>query len=195
MNHALGFASLALLAGGACAQVHVTAEPGNTALGHTVPSHTAPKGGFIADERKPLSPATEALLRQINTVRAAGADCGGQAYAPTQPLKWNEALERAAAVQARDMARAGDISHTGADGSSVGQRVTSQGFAWGAAGENVAAGNSTASATLTQWMNSPGHCRNIMNPAFTDVAVAQQANPGSVYKDFWAMVLARPLRE
>ena len=58
----------------------------------------------------------------------------------------------------------------------------------------MAAGNPTASATLAQWMNSPGHCRNIMNPAFSEVAVAQQDNPASTYKNYWAMVLARPMR-
>jgi uncharacterized protein YkwD len=184
MNRVSAFMSLALAVGAASAQVHVTAEPGTT----------APKGGFPVDDRKPLPPATEALLAQINALRAAGARCGGETYAPALPLQWNEALERAAAVQARDMARAGDLSHTGADGSSAGQRVTTQGYVWGTAGENVAAGNSTASATLAQWMNSPGHCRNIMNPAFTEVAVARQDNPASTYKNFWAMVLATPLR-
>ncbi len=184
MNRRWGFITWALAASAACAQVSTTAEPGAAAA----------KGGYVAEERKPLAPATAALLRQINALRAAGANCGGQAFAPADALGWSEALERAAAAQARDMARVGDISHTGADGSSVGQRVTAQGFVWGTAGENVAAGNSTASATLAQWMNSPGHCRNIMNPAFSEVAVAQQDNPASTYKNYWAMVLARPMR-
>lgn len=177
-------AALAMATGAAQAQVSAIAAPGSA----------APKGGFVDEERKPLPAATEALLRQINALRAAGANCGGQVFPPAAALQWNDALERAAAVQARDMARAGDISHTGADGSSVGTRVTAQGYVWGHAGENVAAGNSTAGATLTQWMNSPGHCRNIMNAAFTDVAVARQDNLASTYKNYWAMVLAKPLR-
>ncbi len=184
MKHLLFAIGLALAACRATAQVSLDAVPGAA----------APKGGFVVEESKPLPPATETLLRQINSLRAAGANCGGQAFAPADALQWNEALERAAAVQARDMARAGDISHTGADGSSVAQRVTTQGFVWSNLGENVAAGSATASATLVQWMNSPGHCRNIMNPVFTEVAVAQQGNPGSTYKNFWTMVLARPLR-
>ena len=184
MTRWLVWALAALSMAAAHAQVSVVAQPAGA----------APKGGFIAAEPKPLPPATEALLRQINVLRAAGAQCGGQAFAPVAALQWNEALERAAAVQARDMARAGDISHTGADGSSVGTRVSAQGYVWGQAGENVAAGNSTAGATLSQWMNSPGHCRNIMNPGFTEVAVARQDNLASTYKNYWAMVLAKPLR-
>ena len=96
-----GALALALAAGAAKAQVSTTTEPGAAAA----------KGGYVAEERKPLAPATEALLRQINALRAAGAICGGQAFAPAEALQWSEALERAAAVQARDMARV-STSHT-----------------------------------------------------------------------------------
>ena len=38
-------------------------------------------------------------------------------------------------------------------------------------GENIAMGQSTAAATMTSWMNSPGHRANILNAAFTHLGV------------------------
>jgi uncharacterized protein YkwD len=155
---------------------------------------TAVKGGYVAEERKPLPPAAEATLRQINAHRAAGANCGGQQMAPAEALLWSDALERAAEVQVRHMARIGDVTHQGPDGSSVGQRITAQGYEWRAAGENAAAGKDSALATLAQWMGSPGHCRNLMGAQFHEVAVARQDNPGSAYRVYWVMVLAAAMR-
>lgn len=155
---------------------------------------TADKGGYVAEERKPLPPATEATLRQINAYRAAGAHCGGQQMAPAEPLVWSDALERAAEVQVRHMARLGDVTHQGPDGSGVGQRITAQGYEWRAAGENAAAGKDSVPATLAQWMSSPGHCRNLMGAQFREVAVAGQDNPGSAYRVYWVMVLAAAMR-
>ncbi len=108
-------------------------------------------------------------------------------------MRWNDQLQRAAEVHVRDMARGGgSIGHTGSDGSTVALRTEGAGYRWTSVGENVAAGRATASATLAQWMASPGHCNNIMNPAFVDVAVAGQHQPASTYKHYWVMVLARP---
>jgi len=41
-------------------------------------------------------------------------------------------------------------------------------------------------------MASPGHCGNIMNPRFVDVAVAGLHLPGTTYNHYWVMVLGRP---
>lgn len=138
--------------------------------------------------------SADELLARINAYRAAGARCGTETMPPAAPLAWNAALERAAAVQARQLARVDDVTHTGADGSNVSQRVSAQGYEWGRVGENVAAGKGSAAETLAQWMASPGHCRNLMGPQFEIVAVARQDRPGTTYKHYWVMVLAAPLR-
>ena len=134
------------------------------------------------------------VLARINAYRAAGARCGAETMPAVPPLTWNEALERAAALQAQHMARGDGVTHTGADGSNVSQRVSAQGYEWGRVGENVAAGRSSASATLAQWMASPGHCRNLMGAQFEVVALARQERPGTTYRHYWVMVLAAPLR-
>jgi uncharacterized protein YkwD len=150
---------------------------------------SAVKGGYVEPPQAALSAEAAAMLQAINAYRAAGASCGGVAMPPAPPLAWDEALVRAAEVQARHMASIADVTHRGSDGSSVGQRVAAQGYAWRTTGENVAAGLDGMHATLAQWMASPGHCRNMMNPQFRDVAVARQDRLASTYRYYWAMVL------
>ena len=47
---------------------------------------------------------------------------------------------------------------------------------------------------MNAWMTSPGHCRNILNPAFTELGVgyAQRDGDPSRYFDYWTQVFARP---
>ncbi|MBL8340370.1 MAG: CAP domain-containing protein [Rubrivivax sp.] len=170
----------------------------NTATAATAataaPASPAPAAPSAAAPAAALPPATKALLEEINRRRAEGATCGTQRMAPAPPVGWSDLLHRAADAHVRDMApqRGDSIGHTGSNGSSVGQRVDTAGYRWRSVGENVAAGRPTASATLAQWMASPGHCSNIMSPGFAEVAVAGLHLPGSTYGHYWVMVLARP---
>jgi uncharacterized protein YkwD len=151
------------------------------------------KGGYVADDKPPLPREAQTTLQQINAYRARGATCGSRRMEPAPALEWNPLLQRAAEVQVRHMGRLGDVTHDGADGSSVGARVTREGYAWSTVGENVAAGRAQAAATLAQWMASPGHCSNLMNAAFREVAVVG-LSAGGAYGTYWVMVLAAPQR-
>ena len=64
------------------------------------------------------------------------------------------------------------FDHGGSNGSTLGSRVAATGYVASALGENIAAGYGTVTNVMTGWMNSPGHCANIMNPAFTQIGVA-----------------------
>ena len=199
--------TLALLAAAATASAQVTLlAPKGTGHASTAKSGAA-KGGVAIDTAAApaaaaataapaeLPAATQALLDEINRRRATGATCGGVHKAPAPPMRWSTLLEHAADAHVRDMAprNGGSISHTGSNGSTVGTRADAAGYRWSTVGENVAAGRATALATVAQWMASPGHCSNIMNPAFTEVAVAGLHLPGTIYNHYWVMVLARPM--
>ena len=54
-----------------------------------------------------------------------------------------------------------------------------------------AAGDSTAQGVMQGWLQSPNHCRAIMDPAFAEMAVACMARPGTTYGTYWTMVLGR----
>jgi hypothetical protein len=53
--------------------------------------------------------------------------------------------------------------------------------------ENIAAGNSGAQATFTQWMNSPGHNANMLGSSFTILGIGR-ATGGGQYGVYWTNV-------
>ena len=59
-----------------------------------------------------------------------------------------------------------------------GQRITDAGYFWNSASENIAAGNSTSTATMNQWMGSSGHRSNILNTSRREIGVGYVYNSG-----------------
>ncbi|WP_207907288.1 CAP domain-containing protein [Paucimonas lemoignei] len=132
------------------------------------------------------------LINRINQIRATARACGSLTYAAAPPLKWNDKLSNAAAGHSADMAAKNYFSHTSLDGRTFSQRMTNAGYNWRAAGENIAAGQTTVDQVMTAWVNSPGHCANLMNQNFTEVGVACVRNDASSYRYYWTMDLAQP---
>ena len=132
------------------------------------------------------------VLDLINTARAEARSCGTEFFAATSPLAWNTQLLAAARTHSEDMAQHNFFSHTGSDGSNVGDRATAAGFTWQRIGENIAAGQTSAESAVNGWIDSPGHCRNLMNPNFTQVSVACVENSDSDYNRYWTNVLGTP---
>jgi uncharacterized protein YkwD len=57
-------------------------------------------------------------------------------------------------------------------------------------GENVAQGQVTAQQVMNSWMNSAGHCANILNAGFTSISISVQVGmPGGPY---WTQVFTTP---
>lgn len=141
-----------------------------------------------------LDPAAEAarVLELVNAARAEARRCGRQEFAPAPPVTASPVLAAAAAAHARDMAEHAELTHTGSDGSKPADRITRAGYAWRASGENVASGQRNADAVVAAWLESPGHCSNIMEPNFKEMGVAfvqvPDANPGI----YWAQSFATP---
>jgi len=69
------------------------------------------------------------------------------------------------------------FDHTGPDGSLPPDRLRDGGVSFSMSGENIARGQSSASAVMTAWMNSPGHRANILNSEYTHMGVGL-AMPG-----------------
>ncbi len=109
------------------------------------------------------------------------------------PLGFAPELNVAALAHTQRQAADGDIYHTDPlDGSDPGDRITRAGYAFSTWGENVAAGYRSADAVMAGWMASPGHCRNILNPAFTELGVGHVTG-GKKFGEFWTQAFARPL--
>ena len=118
------------------------------------------------------------FLERINKARHQGCNCGTQYMPPAPPMVWNDQLEVAAQNHAEDMSSKKYFSHTSRDGRSMTDRViavgyTYKGFKTFTAGENIAQGQMSIAEVMDGWLKSPGHCKNLMNPSFKEVGVAE----------------------
>jgi uncharacterized protein YkwD len=118
------------------------------------------------------------FLDRINEARHKGCNCGNIYMPPAPPLAWNDDLEKAAIGHAQDMYYGDYFSHTSKDGRSSSDRIINAGYAFKGykafyAGENIAMGEMTIDEVMDGWLKSPGHCKNLMNPQFKEVGVAQ----------------------
>jgi uncharacterized protein YkwD len=132
------------------------------------------------------------VLTLVNQKRAAGATCGGVYKPPVPALSVDSRLRCAARKHSKDMALNNFFSHTGSNGSTPWQRITWAGYTYSYAGENIAAGYSTPSAVVTSWMNSSGHCNNIMSPNFKHLGVGYYYNSSSTYGHYWTQDFGAP---
>lgn len=132
------------------------------------------------------------VLEQVNAARQQPRECGGERHAATHPLELDATLSAVARDHARDMAAQDAMRHRGSDGSRPSERLTRAGYAWRAAAENVAAGQRDAETVVAHWLESPGHCANIMSPRFTQMGAAFAVAPKSRGRIFRAQVFAAP---
>lgn len=101
-------------------------------------------------------------------------------------LRLSRTLGAAAEHHSQDMARYNYFGHTLANGRTWSSNITAHGYsASSTIGENIAAGNRTASATFTQWRNSPGHNANMLNPKYRAIGIGRASSSSSKYGYYW----------
>jgi uncharacterized protein YkwD len=166
------------------------------------------EAGFFLDERRfwillaaPFAPpaaqsqqeAGQRVLDLVNLTRAVPRNCGERAFGAAPPVRWNDTLAAASRLHAEDMARHNYISHSGRDGSSPAQRVERAGYRYRNTGENIAGGaRMQADDAVAGWIKSPGHCANLMNPAYTEMGAAFAVNAASELGIYWAQAFGSP---
>jgi uncharacterized protein YkwD len=132
------------------------------------------------------------VLELVNTAREESRLCGDREVAAAPPLTLSSALTEAAARHAADMAQHGSFGHVGSDGSQSAERVSEAGYSWRSVGENIAAGQSGPDAVVAAWLDSPGHCVNMMDPRFEEMGVAFALAPLKNPDIYWAQDFAAP---
>jgi uncharacterized protein YkwD len=110
-----------------------------------------------------------------------------------QPLRANARLMRAAQMHAEQMARARQMAHVlpNAPYPNAADRLAAAEYRWQAYGENVAAGQTSASEVLRDWMHSRGHRTNILNPDFTEIGAGYAVDRDG--RAYHVQVFAGPL--
>ncbi len=117
----------------------------------------------------------EQMLKQVNEVRAK---------AGSPPLVLNYTMNDMASERAEEITTF--FSHTRPDGTdcwTIGEEYGINFY-----GENIAAGNSTVEATMNQWINSPGHYENMINPSFTELGVGYNKDLNAYYRHYWVQI-------
>lgn len=105
------------------------------------------------------------------------------------PLRWNWELARVARFKSQDMRDRNYFSHNSPTYGSPFTIMKNFGIKYTAAGENIAAGYTSAQAVVRGWMNSPGHRQNILNPNFNQIGVGYAA--GGSYRHYWTQMFIR----
>jgi uncharacterized protein YkwD len=142
------------------------------------------------------------VLDLTNQARARNWDCIAKRFPnPSKirlaPLERNIVLDRAARAQSAGMALSRYFDHQSSlDSSHPADRVSATDYPWHMVGENIAAGQPNPAVVVDAWLRSPGHCKNIMNPDYTQIGLSFVQRPSSSTdaqaRNFWTQVFARP---
>lgn len=131
------------------------------------------------------SPAEAEVLRLTNLERARGAVCGSKVMAPVGAVAYHPQLTNAARGHSQDMLARNYFEHTSPEGRTPADRTRAAGYPSGFVGENIAHGYATPDAVVRGWMNSPGHCENIMTGSYRYLGVGLAERPGQRGSQYW----------
>ena len=132
------------------------------------------------------------VLMETNRFRAMGYDCDTEGvFGPAGPLEMDALIREAARGHSLDMGEQNFFDHNSLDGRTFSDRMRNVGFSGGFPwGENIAAGQSTPVEVVQGWMESDGHCSNIMNPAYHVIGIGYALVEGSRFGHYWTQDFA-----
>lgn len=147
---------------------------------------------YVAPVRVQAPLQATRALQLVNEVRARGARCGDRSFAPAPPVRLSQTLGGVAFGHADDMAKHNYFEHDDLMGRSPADRVRAAGYQEKLVGENIAYGPKSVEEVVQGWLDSPGHCENIMDPRFAEMGIAYAAGQASRRGLFWVQLLVAP---
>ncbi len=128
-----------------------------------------------------------------NEARRQGQRCGDQLFHSAPPLTWNDQLGVAAQGHVSDMIRLNFRGHVNPEtGSTPESRARAAGYPSAAVGENAAYDSVTPEDALQSLLDSPGHCRTLMNPEWREFGAAMgNGTPDTVFATYWVQSFGR----
>jgi len=133
-------------------------------------------GKFSSDSIPSSTVDKTKLLELLNKARQTGCKCGDTYYDAAPALTWNNLLESASYKHAKDMFQNKYFSHIAPDGSNAAERIEREGYTWLTYGENIGSGYKNEQEVVEGWLESPSHCKNIMNKQFKEIGTARVGN-------------------
>jgi uncharacterized protein YkwD len=139
----------------------------------------------------------EDVLTLVNESRSRPADCGAEGmFAAAPPLSMDPILRCSSRLHSLDMFDRNFFEHTNPDGVDPFERMQDAGFVGNAMGENIAQGQVTPAQVMQSWMDSDGHCSNVMSPNFSLIGVGFHPGAGQrgIGSNYWTQNFGAPRR-
>lgn len=151
---------------------------------------------YVQPAQIEVSDPREWMLRFMNITNEArrqGQRCGDELFNTTGPLVWDDTLARTAQMHVNDMIRLNFRGHVNPEtGSEPPQRARQNGFTGELVGENAAYDVMTPEEALQTFIDSPGHCRTLMNPDWTLFGAAVgNGTPTTTFATYWVQSFGR----
>jgi uncharacterized protein YkwD len=147
---------------------------GSTPTPYVTPT-TAPRPGTTGSYGCPDGTELQ-MLRLINDFRAQNG---------VGPVTLSPTLTNAAEFHSRDMAARNYFSHDLPGIGTWSANIGNHGYRPATRAETIAAGYSDAQRTFQQWVNSPGHRSNMLNPSLTAIGIGAAYGASSTYGTYW----------
>ena len=126
------------------------------------------------------------VLELVNQARAIGGNCGSEGSFPASgALTLQGSLMCAARVHSKDMADNDYFDHTNQQGNGPAWRMGQAGYNGNGWGENIAAGYGSPQAVVDGWLDSDGHCANMLNPNFSKIGIGYAYANNSEWGNYW----------
>lgn len=130
--------------------------------------------------------AEAVVLEVLAAVNAKRAGAG------LSPLRLDATLNRVADFYACRLVEDGFFAHEDPfDGSTVDVRAAHFGYTFQKIGENLAAGQLSVDQVMHDWMASPEHRANILDPTYTEIGIAVKL--GGECGIYWVQEFGRPI--
>lgn len=147
---------------------------------------------YVAPAKSQARALLARMLELINQARARGTRCGERSFGPAPPVRLSDTLAGVAFGHATDMAVHDYFEHQDLAGHSPAERVRAVGYREKLVGENIAYGPESVDEVVKGWLDSAGHCENIMDPRFAEMGIGYAPGQASRHGLYWVQLLAAP---
>jgi uncharacterized YkwD family protein len=127
-------------------------------------------------------------MKSVKSVESQVIDLTNQERqkAGLAPLQLDWQLSRVARYKSSDMRDTGYFAHRSPQYGSPFDMMKSFNVQYSSAGENIAVGQTSPEQVVSEWMNSPGHRKNILKGTYTYIGVGYAK--GGSYGTYWTQM-------
>lgn len=136
--------------------------------------------GSVGTDSPPAGSLGEIFVL-VNQARSQSRQCGDRTMPAVDPVTYDDELGSAAQGHAADMNAQDYFEHDSLDGRTFADRIRDAHYTGSPAGENIAMGFQIPSDVVQGWLDSPGHCINVMDADFDEMGLGFASHADARY--------------